>query len=501
MFCSHCGSQLLAGSNQCLHCGRIESSVHVAEPERPELEAERRRRRAPWLVGVPLALINAALVVVLGLIVSGWFALPDADDGPSRPAEPATVGVVPPMDRAPSEAWTLPLASLGGEGFDRARFIYPGEYVDRLADLAIAVSASDDQTYVRGIDLTSGAVRWQRPLDGRVVCGFDRVESLVCFGSTREVTTLHADDGAPSSPRLGNIEAPTDVWVAPSGAILVLSTEDPGGDGVHDVHLTLTRTDLTGKPAWTQTSVLAMRPGDRPRLYGAGPLVAVGTEMSDADGRRATPTMLRYVESGAKVPGLVDGHDVTLLPDGRIGVQEQSSKSKLYDASGKELFPVSGRLALPGGRDVPSGKVPTLAVAYPPVDPQNPQPPTLLSVSSTGGSASLGLGVPVLVCGGLLITDDAVSAERTVSAQTLDGGSQVWTRGRQGDLLDAACDGKRLLAMTQEEGRPVLRGRALVTGDIEWAAPFDERVYDSRVPGHGWFLFNPKDDALVLVRS
>lgn len=200
------------------------------------------------------------------------------------------------------------------------------------------------------------------------------------------------------------------------------------------------------------------------------------------------------------MPGLVDAHDVTLLPDGRFGVQEQPNKSKLYDPSGKELFPLAGRLVLPGGRDVGSDKLPTLALAYPPLDEQNPQPPTLLTVTPAGGLGSVGQGVPAFVCAGLLITDDAVSAERTFSAQALDGGSQAWTRGHPGDRLDAACDGKYLLVMTHEDGRPVLRGRTLTTGDTEWSAAFDERVYDSRVPGRGWFLYNPEDDALVLVR-
>lgn len=500
MFCSHCGSQLIAGSNQCLHCGRMESSVHVVAPDRPELEAERRRRRAPWLVGIPLVLINVALLVPLALIVSGWFVLPEPDSGPLRPVEPVTMGVVPTVDRAPAEAWTLPLAGLGGEGFDRPRFIYPGEYAEELANLAVAVSASDEQTYLRGIDLTSGGVQWTVTLDGRLACGFDRVDSLVCFSSTREVTMVHAADGAKSTSKLGTIEAPTDVWVATDGAVFVLSAADPGGEGIHDVHLALTRTDATGKPVWTQQATLPIHPGDRPQLYGAGPLVAVSTRGRDADGRPATPTMLRYAESGVTVPGLVDAHDVTLLPDGRFGVQEQPNKSKLYDPSGKELFPVAGRLVLPGGRDLPSDKIPTLALAYPAVDERDPQPPTLLAVEPSGGLRSLGQGVPALVCAGLLIVDDAVSAERTFSAQTLDGGSQVWANVHPGDRLDVACDGKYLLVLTQEDGRPVVRVRSLKTGDAEWAPGFADRRYDSRVPGHGWFLYNPKDDALVLVR-
>lgn len=500
MFCSHCGSRLLEGSNQCLHCGRIESSVRLSAPDRPELADERRRRRAPWFVGILLTLGVIGLALGVFWQASARFVPPTPPPEPTRPGEPPTEKVLPPLGAAPSEGWTVPLSDLQPEGFAVPVFLYPGVLQPAYVDLAVVVSVGEDRSYVRGLDLANGAIRWVRPLTGRVSCAYDRLESMLCFTSEREALTLSLADGAVTDAHLSRAEAPASVWVSPSGGIFVLSVSDPGGEGVHDVGVTLVRVNGTdGNLLWTQTATLPLQAGTRPGLTGVGPLVAVRTQASGPAGA-TTPTMLRTQDAGARVGSLVDGLDATLLPDGRIGVQHAVNDSTLYDASGKELFPVKARVTTIPGRDVPSAQVPTIGVVTPPPETDNPQPPTLLSIQPTGAVASLGVGSPQLVCGGLFVTHDGVSARRVFQAQALEGGSQAWTVPQEGDLLSTACDGSRLFALSSENGMPVLRGYALSTGDVLWRAQFEERGYIGEVPGRGWMLRNDKENRWVMVR-
>lgn len=496
MFCSHCGSRLLEGSNQCLHCGRIESSVQVAAPERPELAQERRRRRAPWIVGILLGLGVVGLSIAVVLQAAARFVPPPPPEQPTLPAEPPTTKVVPPLGSAPSEGWTLAMDEIRPEGFEQPQFVYPGVLQPKYADLAVIVSVSSERSYLRGLNLANGGILWVRPLTGRVACAYDRRESLVCFSSEREALTVSLADGKVSDTHVSQAESPGQVWVSATGGVFVLSIADPGGDDVHDVNATLVRVDpAKGDVTWTQTATLPSQPGTRPVLTGAGPLVAVQTQA-----RGTTPTMVRVQDGGARVGSLVDGLDVTLLPDGRLGVQKGVNDSTLYDASGKELFPVKARLTTIPGRDVPSAEVPTLGIVTPPEDPANPQPPTLLVVQPTGAVAAIGTGTPQLVCGGLLLTHDGVSARHVFQAQALEGGSQAWTAPQEGDLLATACDGSRLLAMTRENGLPVLRAFALSTGDVLWRTQFAERSYVGEVPGRGWLLSNDKERRWVMVR-
>lgn len=498
MFCSHCGSRLLEGSNQCLHCGRIEPSVRVAEPARPELGEERRRRRAPWVVGALLVVVNLALA--LG-VASQAFVAPDAAPtpaGPQRPAEPPTEKILPAAERPLAEGWALSVAELQPEGFAAPVFVFPGELNPQWADLAVVVSASDEASYVRGLSLTQGSVLWVARLIGRVVCNHDRLDAVVCVSSDRSINTVRLVDGTVLTTHTGSVEAPQQVWVSPTGGLFVLSYVDPGGEGVRELGVTLTRVGDDGVTLATTTGTLPSRAGAPVSLHGAGPLLAVTTQ-ADAPYGPTTPTLLRTQSDLGRVGALVDGLDVTVLPDGRLGVRTDLNSATLYDASGKELFPVAARLVTLPGRDVPSAETPTLGLVAS-TDETAPQPPTLLGVQPNGATAALGQGTPQLVCGGLLVTHDAVSPQRTFHAQEREGGSEVWQAPQHGELVDTACDGRRLLALTWENEMPVLRGYALTTGDTLWQVPFERRTVVAEVPGRGWLLHDPQENRIVIVR-
>ncbi len=501
MFCSHCGATLLAGSNQCLHCGRITASVPVDVPRRPTMPVERPRRRRAWMVGVLLVLVNAVLAVGVGMQALVPLAVPSPTPAAGKPVHPPTVGLVPPLERGPSEAWSVALADLRPEGSAAPVFVYPGEYDERYADLAVVVSAAADKTYVRALSLSNGATAWIRPLAGRAACGFDRDAGLWCFSSTLEVTRLGLVDGAVVGRHVGRVEAPARVWVSASGGVFVLAVADPGGDGVRELGVTLTRVDGAGGTLWTQTARLAAGPGRTARLHGTASLVAVSTVAPGADGAadERTPAMVRTQDSGARVGSLVDGADVTVLPDGRLGVATGTNASTLFDASGKELFPVKARLVGGVARDVAAERVPTLAVVR--ASGSTPQPPTLIAVQANGSASALGQGTPLAVCGGLLIAEDAVSATPAFTAQELEKGAQVWQVPHAGVQLASACDGKRFVAWTSEGGVPVAHGYALTTGDPVWRVEFRDREFHSDVPGRGWFVFDAREQRLVLVRA
>lgn len=488
------------GLEPCLHCGRIETSAPVAAPDRPERADERRRRRAPWLVGILLAVGVIGLALGVFWQASARFVPPPQPVEPTRPAEAPTEKVLPPLGAAPSEGWTLPVSDPQPQGVAAPVFLYPGVLQPAHADLAVVVSAAEDRSYVRGLDLTSGAIEWVRPVTGRVACAYDRLESVLCFTSEREALTISLGDWSVTDTHFSRAESPASVWVSASGAIFVLSVSDPGGEGVHEVGVTLVRVNGTdGTLLWTQTATLPMQSGTLAELTGVGPLVAVRTQASGPAGS-TTPTMLRTQEAGVRIGGLTDGLDATVLPDGRIGVQHAVNDSTLYDSSGKELFPVKARVTTIPGRDVPSAQVPTIGVVTPPADPDNPEPPTLVAIQPTGAVASIGTGSAQLVCGGLLVTHDGVHNPRVFQTQALAGGSQTWTTRQEGDLVSTACDGSRLVAMTIENGMPVLRGYALSTGDVVWRAQYEERSYVGEVPGRGWLLRNDKENRWVMVR-
>lgn len=503
MFCSNCGSKLLEGSNQCLHCGRIETSVSVDAAARPVWEEERRRRKLPWVVGI----LTGVLVVALAVLVFWPEPLPTPGPPPGPPPKPAyavRLGTVPPVESGPSEGWGVAYADVQPEGTDALAWVQPAELDADRSELVVAVASSKTKTYVRALGTQNGGTAWQKVLPGRAACGFDRVESLVCLSSTLELTIVNLKTGEAQPPKTGKVEAPSQVWVSPSGGIFVLSIGDPGEPKpVRTLSVTLTRVDADAKTVWTQAGQLPAQEGHSAQLVGTDALVAVQTVTFDDRGVATTPTLLLTQDKGTRIGGFKDGSDITLLDNGWLGAYG-GERSTVFDSSGKELFGVAGRVTRVGVRDLPGAEVPGLAVSYPKPQPGGaPQPPQLLRFEASGAASSLGQGVPRGVCAGQLVTENYVAAPNAYAAQTLDKGTRTWGDAvHAGTFVSGACDGKRFLALTADDGLLVLRAYAMSVGEPAFKPlQLKDRSFVGFFHGIGWMVRDEQQKRYVMVRG
>lgn len=508
MFCSNCGSRLLDGTNQCLHCGRVEASLKINRPAAPVFQEEPKKRRAPWVVGVLSTLAVAGLSTALVLLGPGA-AMPGVSGVPGIPTElpsarPATVKMVPDADGPLSPGWELRKSTLGGEGAE-VTWLQPGALDERFVDLGVVVSAAKDATYVRGVDLSKGAIVWQHRLNGRAACAYDRTEAVICFSSTREATRLALSGGELVGPtRRTTVEEPAKVWVAPDGAYYVASATsgaekavDKGGKSVKTWPLTvrLARVDAGGAVVWsTQGSLWSST--RQIELDGSDTLVALTTTLAGS----GTPALIRTQLGGSAV--VADGTSTTLLPDGRLAAQGEGTQV-LLDSSGKELFPIPGAALGDLTRDLPVDKVPAMSLVPPQRNlPGHPQAPTLVSIAPTGATGALGKGRPVAVCGGALVTTTAPEDPISLSAQGVADGRQLWSVPYPDALVDVVCDGKRVIALTKDS-QGVLSARAYftATGDPAWRQEYKDRKLSlvTAVAHQGWLMFDQESGSYVMV--
>lgn len=494
MLCSTCGSKLLDGSNVCLHCGRVEASVRPATTAAPVWVETPRRRVLPWIVGVLLA----ALLAGLALFVFWPRVEPVA---PRKPAFPDAAGLVSSLERAPTEGWTIPLADLKPAGTDRLAFVVPAEVDAARRDVVVAVASGAEKTYLRAMAPESGGVRWSRVLPGRHVCAFDRADGLVCLSHTRQLVTVDLTTGQPGTPVPVTVESPGQVWVAPDGAVFVLSVAEVAGAPTRTLGVTVTRVAATGQTVWTQTANLVAAQGVGATLVGNDTVVAVQTIAVDGP-TLVTPTMARRQERGDRLAAVPDGADATLMLDGRLAVGT-AGRSTVFDGAGVELFPVVGRVTGVPIRDTPADRTPAFSVAHPAqAAGAQPQPPQLLRIEPNGANPAEARGFPRAVCGGALVYEDLVATPPTFGAKPLQSGGHAWHLPHEGEYVAGACDGKRFAALTRENGALVVRGYLVGVGDVAWKTnPLADRDYLGFLAGAGWVLRDTKQDRVTLLRG
>ncbi len=500
MFCSTCGSKLLEHSNQCLHCGRIEPTVAGPTVAAPVWSDDRPARPwLPWLVGVVLAAIVASLATLLVWPQPSGPG-PTASPSPTRPLHPATVGMIDPLERPPSEGWGLAQAELVPAGFTAVEWVYPGELDDSLRGLGVAIATSPTRSSLQAISLANGAVAWRKVVDGRVACAYDRAGALACFSSQGQLLRLDLKTGNAVVTKSTTVGNPAQVWVAPDGALHVAALAEPTDrPAVRTVGVQVSRVDADGNVLWTQGGSLPAGEGQVPRLTGTPTHVVVASAVV-TDGRLSTPSIV-LTPKGQRVANVPDGADVTVLPDGRLAVAS-ADRTTFFDGTGKELFAVAGRVALASVRDVAVDQVPVTSVVTPPVQAGGtPQPPQLLRVEASGATPALGKGVPLAVCGGLLITENTVGTPASFASQALTQGAKAWEVNHDGVRVAHACDGKRFIAVTIVGGTPVATAYWLTTGEPAWKVEFKDKDYRGIVPGVGWLVHDKRTDRTAVVRG